>query len=120
MWKSIFVKVILVVVLSLFLGQFSVSSALAHNAPDIERKLTKNRPLPELPDLSGSEVPGSSAPEVFRDAPAPDVLRSSPAEASPQGVEHLSDLFLRTRSQADQSYDLEKIKQFDNEVYGEE
>ena len=110
MWKSIFVKVILVVVLSLFLGQFSVSSALAHNAPDIDRELTKNRPLPELPDLSDSEVPDSSAREF---------LRSSPAEASPKGVEHLSDLFLRTRSQAHQAYDLEKMKKFDDEVYGD-
>jgi len=110
MWKSIFVKVILVVVLSVFLAQFNVSSALAHNAPDIERKLTKNRPLPELPDLSGSQVPDLSAREF---------LRSSPAEASPKGVEHLSDLFLRTRSQAHQAYDIEKLKKFDDEVYGD-
>lgn len=119
MWKSIFVKVILVVVLTVFLAQFNVSSALAHNAPDIDRKPTNNRPLPELPDLSGSEVPDSSAPEVFRDAPTPNVLRSSPGEARPQGVKHLSDLFLRTRSQADQSYDIEKLKKFDDEVYGD-
>jgi hypothetical protein len=120
MWKSIFVKIILVFVLSVFLVQFSVSSALAHNAPDIDRKLTKNRPLPELPNLSGSEVPDSSAREFLPNSPAPEVLPNSPAEASPEGVEHLSDLFLRTRSQADQAYDLEKIKQFDKEVYGEE
>ena len=120
MWKSIFVKVIVVLVLSVFLAQFSVGSALAHNAPDIDRTLTKNRPLPELPDLSGSEAPDSPAPEVFRDSPAPDVLRNSPAEASPKGVEDLSNLFLRTRPQAHQAYDLEKIKKFDDEVYGDE
>ncbi|MEG4303240.1 hypothetical protein [Microcoleus sp. D3_18a_C4] len=112
-------KVILVVVLSVFLAQFNVSSALAHNAPDIDRKPTKNRPLPELPDLSGSEVQDSSAPDVLRSLPAPGVLRSSPAEARPKGVEHLSDLFLRTRSQADRAYDIEKLKKFDDEVYGD-
>ena len=110
MWKSIFVKVILVFVLSVFLVQFSVSSALAHNAPDIDRELTNNRPLPKLPDLSGSEAPDSSARGV---------LPNSPAEASPKGVKHLSDMFLMRRSQANQSYDLEKIKEFDNEVYGD-
>jgi hypothetical protein len=120
MWKSIFVKVILVFVLSVFLVQFSVSSALAHNAPDIDRELTGNRPLHELPNLSDSEVPDSSAREFLRNSPAREFLRNSPAEASPEGVEDLSDLFLRTRSQANQSYDLEKIKEFDNEVYGEE
>jgi hypothetical protein len=70
MWKSIFVKVILVVVLSVFLAQFNVSSALAHNAPDIDRKHTNNRPLPKLPDWSCSEVSDSSAPEVLRNSPA--------------------------------------------------
>ncbi|MEG3984661.1 hypothetical protein QUA08_28255 [Microcoleus sp. T3B2] len=103
-------KVILVVVLSVFLAQFSVGSALARNAPDIDRKPTKNRPLPELPDLSGSEVPDSSAPEV---------LPNSPAEARPKGAEHLSTLFLRRGSQANQRYDLEKMKKFDDEVYGD-
>jgi hypothetical protein len=110
MWKSIFVKVILVVVLSLFLGQFSVSSALAHNAPDIDRELTKNRPLPELPDLSDFEVPDSSAREF---------LSNSPAEASPKGVEDLSTRFLRKRPQAKQAYDLQEMKKFDDEVYGD-
>lgn len=111
MWKSIFVKVILVFVLSLFLAQFSVSSALAHNAPDIDRKLTGNRPLPELPDLSDSEVP---------DSPAREFLRNSPAEASPKGVEDLSTRFLRKRPQANQAYDLQEMKKFDDELYGDE
>ena len=120
MWKSIFVKVILVVVLSVFLAQFSVSSALAHNAPDIDRELTGNRPLPELPDLSRSEIPDSFAPEVLPNSPAPKVLPNSPAEASQKGVEDLSTLFFRTRSQAHRGYDLEKIQEFDDEVYGDD
>jgi hypothetical protein len=112
MWKSIFVKVILVFVLSLFLVQFSVSSALAHNAPDIDRKLTKNRPLPELPDLSPSD-------EVL-DFSVREVLPNSPAEASPKGVEDLSTRFLRIRPQANQAYDLQEMKKFDDELYGDE
>ena len=99
MWKSIFGKIILVVVLSVFLVQLNVGSALADNAPDIDQKSTNNRPLPERQDLSGSEVPAS----------APKVLPNSPAEASPEGAEDLSDrLFLN------------QIQEFDDEVYGDD
>ena len=111
MWNSIFVKVILVVVLSVFLVQLNVGSALAHNAPDQDRVQTNNRPVPEVPNLSRSEVPDSSAPEV---------LLNSPAEAMPEVVEDLSTLFLSTHSQAHQRYDLEQIQEFDDEVYGDD
>ena len=112
MWKSIFVKVILVFVLSVFLVQFSVSSALAHNAPDIDRELTGNRPLHELPDLSAYEVPAAS--------PAPGVSLDSLPQASPNGDEDLSTLFLNTRFHAGEAYDLEEMDKFDDEVYGDE
>lgn len=111
MWNSIFVKVILVVVLSVFLVQLNVGSALAHNAPDIDREETNNRSLPELPNLLRLEAPYSSAPEVFLD---------SPPEATPEVVEDLSTLFLRTHPQAHQRYDLEQIQDFDDEVYGKD
>ena len=112
MWKSIFVKVILVFVLSVFLVQFSVSSALAHNAPDIDRELTGNRPLPELPDESGYEVPAAS--------PAPEFFSDSLPQESRNGVEDLSTQFFNTRFDTDEVYDLEEMDKFDDEVYGDE
>jgi hypothetical protein len=106
MWKSIFVKVIRVVALSMLLAQFTFSSALAEEGRlSREEPEIVNRPLPELPNLSASEIPNSPVPEV------PDLV-SSP--------EDLARNFFARNPQAHQTYDIQAIKQFNDNLYGKE
>jgi hypothetical protein len=106
MWKSIFVKVIWVVALTVFLAQFTFSSALAG-----ERKLSSeepeivNRPLPKLPDLPAPKLPNAAAPEIPGSVSSPrDLARN----------------FLARNPQARRTYDMQAIKRFNDNLYGKE
>ena len=106
MWKSIFVKVIRVVLLSLLLAQFTVSSAFAHDVPNA-RRAQVNMPLPESPKLPDPEPANSPTPE----------LPNSPKSLEPISLHRH---FFEKRSHAAQGYDMDAIKKFDDEVYGQD
>jgi hypothetical protein len=110
MWKSIFVKVIRVVVLSLLLAQFTFSSALAEESQLSSKESSEepelvNRPLPKLPNLPAPETPNSPAPEI---------------PGSPRSARDLARRFLERNPQASQKYDIQAVKRFNDELYGEQ
>ena len=104
MWKSIFVKVIRVVALTVLLAQFTFSSALAHNAPDVDREVI-SRPLPKPPAVSNSP-----APESPKTPASPKNSVGQFLEVEPESTE----------IDPTEDYDISAIKQFNDDLYGKE
>ena len=106
MLKSLFIKVIRLVALTLLIVQFTFSSALANSQFSKPPETPKNNmPTSESQNSSASESQNSSVSESQNPQPT---------------VEDLVERLLHTSPQAAQPYNMEVIQQFNEEVYGSE